>query len=167
MDKAPKTLTSIFADTDNVTYGPFAILKNTGQGFKQARFMVDGTEVPLEAAQKKIMALLISQQGKTLTVLEMAQGMETEKFDEIAEDIQNPESSVIRQQALRKGHRNYGTHISYIREALIDKFGAGTPETIRYLAILETVKGYSIRPALSLMKSGYRLNIGEPAADLQ
>jgi hypothetical protein len=165
MNKAPKTLTSIFANTDNVCYGPFTIVKNTGEDFGHAKFMVDGVEVPMQVAQKKVMALLISQQGRILSFQDLAEGMETEKFNQIAQNLREG-SRVVREKAQRQGKNAFSAHISLIRKALINVFGPGTPETIRYLGMFETIRMPSSHLRIRNPRSGYRLYIDAPNADL-
>lgn len=163
MNEGFKTLTDIFSGTDNVCYGPFAVIKDAGAPFDNAYFMVDDLEVPLGGIQKRVMALLISQRGRTLNVQHFAAGMQTDYFNDIAEDIRRPESYTARRQAIRDGKAAYKEQIELIQAAIGKAFGPGTPEAIHYQNAFEFTRGYSLRPAGRDLKSGFRLNVPDLA----
>lgn len=60
-------LATAFAKTDTISHGDFMISKKPGDSWKEAVAIVDGQKIELTSAQKKYLALLISQKGAPLT----------------------------------------------------------------------------------------------------
>lgn len=113
------SLSSIFAETDNVSYGAYKITKPTGSNYKSARFLVGDQEVTLLPAQKKIMALLISQQGEPLTWAGFAR-----EIPKWAGDAPDEESILgFEQEAQRKLITLYKVQISLIKKSIKAQLG--------------------------------------------
>lgn len=68
MEQQPGLLQSAFAQTDTIEYGPFRVRKQPGAPWRDAQAYADGREIALAPAEKRYLALLISQRGKALTL---------------------------------------------------------------------------------------------------
>jgi hypothetical protein len=76
MQEQPGLLKSAFAHTDTIEYGPFRVHKQPGASWRDAHASVDNREITLSPAEKRYLALLISQRGKVLTLDMLAPELE-------------------------------------------------------------------------------------------
>lgn len=56
-------LTDVFAKTDTISHGPFQVSKQPGAPWAEATATVEGRRLPLNASEKRLLALLISHEG--------------------------------------------------------------------------------------------------------
>jgi hypothetical protein len=159
-DKIPKTLTEIFARTDTVRHGPFALIKQPGQLYRNAMFLVDGHLVSIPAAQKKLMALLISQKGGDMTMPLLAEGMETPKFAAIAREMQDP---ATKDQAINDANSAFRAHISLIKKAIrttLERYGTDEERLELILGSIQPLrKGGPVPQGITPFDSGYRIDL--------
>lgn len=131
-------LSDVFADTDTISYGPFKMIKKVGEPFKKAEIWVHDRLVPMQPAQKRILAMLISYQGEPVSFEIYAKEAGSPYMQSFHAALEKTQRHGEKRSMEENIMGNYRVQMHHIRDALANAFPDIEERKQVFLAIAST-----------------------------
>lgn len=139
-------------DAGTIGYGPFQFLKRADQGYDSATFSINGINIPLAPTQKKIIELLMTQQGKPVTLIDFAQKLDSIAAQKFLEDLE-ADPSLIKKLPASNFAKNLKVQMSAIRRAILQTL-PHTEKAANYAECLTTSGKKSVQSGYTIILPG-------------